>query len=358
MAVAFPAADRVQKITTGESLVSLLPQYKRNFDVFLSQIDGAKTTETVDNPFLGAMVGQASNQLALDAIDALNQGITSLQQSIQNKREYRKTTLVPGWVYWVFDWMGWGAVGRAEKELHRVIKEVFQRALNPESLVKDRMLIFLNALQPAYLQPYKDHALLKEIGKVEEVQKILCKKGLEKPDFASLLRDSFANDPVKMQTFRTRLLWVLEDNYDNLAKLSEIDYGGQKINIFQFMLKLSLFELADWMLENILPKCSKDVQKSFLVHSSAENSAVRILAQQLRYEVLYLANERPDTIVRIRGANHPLLKKLVSFVNNLSYPDDPQAQDGRMYYCLGSRSRIPHAHDKDRFLQCMLESKT
>lgn len=336
MAVAFPAADKVQNVTKGESLASLVLEYKKLFDHALQYLK-------VDS---------------LVAIrDQLTPAVTSLQEAIQNKREYRKTTLVPGWVYTIFDWMGWGAVGRAEKELHRVIKEVFQQALNPESLVKDRMSIFLNALQLVYLQFYKEHALFKEIGKVEEVQKIFCKKGIEKPDFASLIRDCFANDPVKVQTFKTKLLWVLEDDYDNLAKLSEIDYGGQKINIFQFMLKLSLFELADWMLENILPKCSKDVQKSILVHSSAENSAVGILAQRLGYEVLYLANERPDKIVRIRGADHHFLKKLVSFVNNLSYPDDPQAQDGRMYYCLGYRSRIPHAWDKERFLQCMLESK-
>ena len=183
--------------SSGEPLAPCIPQYKYRFELALLNAEGS--------------------------IDMLNEGISSLQQAIENKQIYRKDkTMIPRWVYAILDWMGCGAVGKAEKELNRVIGEVFNKALRSPAL-KDKSPIFLNAINGSYLKNFKEHPLLKEIGKIEAVQEILVKKGVDKPDFYNMLCRIYINpkapnvDEIRSD-FKKQLLWTIGDKYE-LAQL-------------------------------------------------------------------------------------------------------------------------------------------
>lgn len=65
-----------------------------------------------------------------EIFDHIKTGITSLQTAINNKKEYRAAkSHVPSWVYQIFDYLGWGAVGRAERELYEIINTIVWRSL-------------------------------------------------------------------------------------------------------------------------------------------------------------------------------------------------------------------------------------
>jgi hypothetical protein len=328
-AIVFPSAE---KILTGDSLVPLLPRYHVLFDECLSKLQ----TE----------VGSA--------IYDLNQGTTSLQQAIENKNTYRKQTRIPAWVYSIFDWMGWGAVARAEKELHRVILEVFNQALN-SPVLKVQIPAFIEPLKACYLEKYRDHALFKEISKIERVQEILCEKGIEKPDFLGMLSNL---DAERQNIFKRQLLWVLGSKFDKLAELQYESEPGLKLNLFQLTLKYRQLALSEWMIDEILPKCSEGVQKSLLTQKGKKtegtHNAVHILAECLSSEIIFPSIEwnKPIKIGQIRK-KHDLLGKLIALFNQVSYPKGATDLSDVLVYCHGYRRNWPIPENREVFLKAM-----
>jgi len=335
IAIVFPSPE---KVLQGTALVPLLPRYKSLFDDCLSNLQTEKA----------------------QAMEALNSGVASLQEAIKNKRTYRQQTHIPAWVYSLFDWMGWGAVARAEKELHRVILEVFNRAVNSPALQED-IPAFLDRIEFRYLQKYQEHALAKEIGKQERVQEILCRKGILKPSFILML-ESPQYDAVQ-DVFKKQLLWVLGSNYDRLADLQfeSSDEPGLPLNLFQHCIKCNHFPLVEWMIDEVLPRCSEGVQKNLLqqngTRTGGTHNAVHMLAESLGSQIDFplIQWQEPITVGLIRKKN-PLLGKLIARFNEVSYPQGVTDLKDALIYCHGYRRNWPLPSNREVFLKSMLEN--
>ena len=111
-----------------------------------------------------------------DDLGFLIDGIHHLQLAIENKKIHRKEySIIPGWVYMIFDFMGWGAVGRGEKELHRQIKIILDRALAKKELLP--RLENFQYIDAKHLERHSVHEIFNKYKEEESIQKITYRVG-------------------------------------------------------------------------------------------------------------------------------------------------------------------------------------
>ena len=207
------------KICDGEPLAPLVPKFKAYFDL-------------------------------LDSVDIISLRIADLQNAIRDKKIYRQEkTKIPAWVYSVVDWMGFGAVGKAERELDRIIKKVFDKALK-EKVDEVELKNFLSRTETIYLQKQSNHPLMKR----EELKPTLQLKGIIKSDLDTYFLRKEPLEEKQLSELNNQLLKMTQSVYCLVREIQlELPQEPeQKYNLLQLAIKTHHDEILNYLIDTVL----------------------------------------------------------------------------------------------------------